>query len=245
MTELWELVTHLQEKIVEIADAWWVHLVVFAMSALDGFFPSVPSEGTIVSLSSLWSTAGHPSIVLLALAAWLGAFTGDTIGYVIGKKVGWRRFRFMREGKGRRLVEMTARGLQHRGLVFIMTGRYIPFGRTAVNLTAGAVGYPYRSFWPRSMLSTVTWAVYSVMIGAVAGAWFTENHLLGIAVSLVAAFIMAFVVERAVTLLHRMVDARNRRLGRSVGPVELEDRDLLGTGDGAATEDSGATEGKR
>ena len=43
-------------------------------------------------------------------------------------------------------------------------------GRTAVNLVAGAVHYPHRLFWPRSLLSTFVWAVYSCAIGAVAGA---------------------------------------------------------------------------
>ena len=238
MRELWEILAHLQDWAVEIADAWWVHLVVFALSALDGFFPTVPSEGTIVSLSSLWSTSGQPSIVLLALAAWWGAFAGDTTGYFLGRKVGWRRFRFLREGRGRRVVEMTARGLRRRGLVFIMTGRYIPFGRTAVNLTAGAVGYPYHSFWPRSMLSTFTWAIYSVTIGAAAGAWFHDHHLVGIAVSLVAAFLMAFVVERAVTLLHRVLDKRHARrhggeASTDTGGLQLDDDGLLAHEDDA------------
>ena len=34
----------LEDWILEIGDAWWVHLVVYAFSALDGFFPSVPSR---------------------------------------------------------------------------------------------------------------------------------------------------------------------------------------------------------
>lgn len=212
MNEIWNLLTHFQEVILSIADAWWVHLVVFAFAAFDGFFPSIPSESTIVSLSTLWSTSGRPSIVLLALASWGGAFVGDAIGYFLGRKLGWERFRFLRDGKGRAMVEAAQRGLRRRGLVFIMTGRYIPFGRTAVNLVAGAVRYPYAMFWPRSLLSTFTWAVYSVAIGAVAGAWFEDNHLLAIGVSLVAAFVMALVVERVVSLLHAALDRRHERI---------------------------------
>ena len=161
----------LEDWILQIGDAWWVHLVVYAFAALDGFFPTVPSESTIVSLSSLWSSSGRPSIVLIGLAAWAGAFTGDNLGYLLGNKIGWERFRFLRGGKGRRAVEAAENGLRKRALVFLMTARYIPFGRTAVNLVAGAVHYPHRLFWPRSLLSTFVWAVYSCAIGAVAGAW--------------------------------------------------------------------------
>jgi hypothetical protein len=104
-----------------------------------------------------------------------------------------------------------------RALVFLMTARYIPFGRTAVNLVAGAVHYPHRHFWPRSLLSTFVWAVYSCAIGAVAGAWFEDNHLLAITVALVAAVAMALIVERLIAAVHRRLD---RRAERRKGPTE-------------------------
>ena len=208
-----------EEWILGIADAWWVHFVVFLFAAGDGFFPTVPSESTVVTLSSLWSSSGRPSIVLVGLAAWLGAWAGDNAGYLIGSKIGWERFRFLREGKGRRAVEAAERGLDKRALVFLMTARYIPFGRTAVNLVAGAVHYPHRHFWPRSLLSTFVWAVYSCAIGAVAGAWFEDNHLLAITVALIAAVVMALIVERLINALHRALDRRAAlREAAEVGP---------------------------
>ena len=141
---LLSLTGQVEEWILGVADAWWIHLVVYLFSALDGFFPSVPSESTIVTLSSLWSSAGTPSLLLMGLAAWIGAWTGDNLGYLIGYTIGWERFRFLREGKGRRAVEAADAGLHKRALLFLMTARYIPFGRTAVNLVAGAVRYPHR-----------------------------------------------------------------------------------------------------
>src|SRR5699024_12341937 len=78
-----------------------------------------------------------------------------------------------------------------------MTARYTPFGRTAVSLVAGAVHYPHKQFWPRSLVSTFVWAVYSCLIGAVAGAWFTDHHLLGITVALVTALVLALAIGRA------------------------------------------------
>ena len=208
---LLSLTGQLESWILGFADAWWVHLVVLLFAAFDGFFPSVPSESTIVTLSSLWSTAGSPSIILIGLAAWLGAWAGDNIGYLIGSKIGWERFRFLREGRGRRAVDAADRGLQKRALLFLMTARYIPFGRTAVNLVAGAVHYPHRHFWPRSLLSTFVWAVYSCAIGALAGAWFAHNPPLGITIALVAAMIMALILERMISMLHRVLDRRAER----------------------------------
>jgi len=224
----------LEDWILQIGDAWWVHLVVYAFAALDGFFPTVPSESTIVSLSSLWSSSGRPSIILIGLAAWAGAFTGDNLGYLLGNKIGWERFRFLREGKGRRAVEAAENGLRKRALVFLMTARYIPFGRTAVNLVAGAVHYPHRLFWPRSLLSTFVWAVYSCAIGAVAGAWFENNHLLAITVALVAAIVMALVVERIIAAVHRWLDRRAERRDTEAA-ADTEAGSAVETGTGVGT----------
>lgn len=221
---LLSLTGQIEDWIMGVADAWWVYLVVYGFAAFDGFFPTVPSESTIVTLSSLWSSSGRPLILLIGFAAWMGAWTGDNLGYLLGSKIGWDRFRFLREGKGRRAVEAADRGLQRRALVFLMTARYIPFGRTAVNLVAGAVHYPHREFWPRSLLSTFVWAAYSCAIGAVAGAWFGEHHLLAITAALIAAVVLALIVERLIAALHRILDRRAERRGEVI-----EDR--LGVGE--------------
>lgn len=237
---LLSLTGQLEDWILGVADAWWVHLVVYVFAAFDGFFPSVPSESTIVTLSSLWSSSGRPSIIFIGLAAWMGAWTGDNLGYLIGSKVGWERFRFLREGRGRRAVEAADRGLQKRALVFLMTARYIPFGRTAVNLVAGAVHYPHRNFWPRSLLSTFVWAVYSCAIGAIAGAWFADHHLLAITVALIAAVVVALIAERLIAALHRALDRRAERR-EAAGAANAEEDPDPGTAPTAPTAGSEET----
>ncbi|WP_227488186.1 DedA family protein [Brachybacterium subflavum] len=203
--------TGLQDWIVAAGDTWWVHLVVFALCAIDAFFPTVPSESVIVALSSLWASSSVPPIWLTVLAAWGGAFLGDNIAYLIGRTVGWERFGFLHRGRGLKAVQAAERGLDRRALLFLMTARYIPFGRTAVNLTAGAVRYPWRQFWHRSLAATFVWAVYSCGIGAVAGSWFEDNHLLAITVAVVIAVVVALVVERLVSLMNRLLDGRHER----------------------------------
>ena len=220
------LTGQVEDWIMVVADAWWIYLLVYGFAAFDGFFPTIPSESTIVSLSSLWSSSGRPYIILIGLAAWMGAWTGDNLGYFLGRKIGWQRFKFLREGKGRGAVVAAETGLERRALVFLMTARYIPFGRTAVNLVAGAVRYPHKEFWPRSLLSTFVWAVYSCAIGAVAGAWFGEHHLLAITAALVAAVVLALVVERVINAVHKALD---RRADRNAG-------DAAGAGDAAASD---------
>lgn len=203
-----EWLAGLTVAITAVADAWWVHFAVLALACLDGFFPTVPSESVIVSLGSVWASSGTPSIVLLVLAGWAGAWLGDALGYEIGRRVGWQRFRILREGRGHRAVLAAERGLERRALVFLMTARYIPFGRTAVNLVAGAVGYPRRSFMGRDLLATGLWSAYSAGVGALAGQWFEHNPTLGIGVSLAIAVVLSLTLERVVSAVHDRLDRR-------------------------------------
>lgn len=201
----------IEQWIYQIADQWWVHPVVGLLSFIDGFFPTVPSESVLVSLGSLWSTTGRPSFVLLVLAGWVGACAGDHMAYWIGAKIGWSRFRFFREGRGRRAIDAAERGLSTHALVFFMTARFIPLGRTTVNLAAGAIGYPLRSFTVRIIPATFLWALYSTGIGALAGQWFASHPLIGIVVALVVALIVSLGLERVVRAVQAYYVARMDR----------------------------------
>ena len=65
------------------AAASWVLPAVAVLAAVDALLPPVPSEGVVVALAAV-AVAGHgPHPLLLALAAALGAFAGDTLTFVI------------------------------------------------------------------------------------------------------------------------------------------------------------------
>ena len=200
-----EMITALEAWILASADAWWVHLAMAGFALVDAVLPMFPSESVLVTLASIWATTGHPNILIFPTAAWLGAWAGDMIAFMIGRTLGYERFRFFREGRGQRAVELARRGLETRAFLFIMTARYIPLGRTAVNMTAGAVHYSTAKFAVRSFVATFTWAVYGTAIGAVAGQWFEKNRLLGIVVSLAVAVMLSLVVERVASRLQRRV----------------------------------------
>lgn len=192
-----------EDIVVHAGEAWWVHLVVAAFSLVDAFFPTVPSESLLVALGSLWATSGHPPLILLILAGWAGAAIGDHVTYQIGRMLPWQKLSFFNEGRrGHRAVEAAERGLQKHAFTYLMTARFIPLGRTAVNLVAGGVKYPLSLFTPKIILATFLWAVYSCLVGALAGQWFETHPLLGILAALVLAFAVSLLVERLVRRFH-------------------------------------------
>ena len=184
--------------IISTAEQPWVYLLVFICCTVDGFFPPFPSESVVVGLASLVLTQGVPNPWFLIIAACLGAFIGDNIAYAMGKAIGTQRFRWMRSARMQRSFAWAGYELQKRAASLILVARFIPIGRVAVNLTAGATGYSRRSFVGLTALSAVVWSTYSVGIGVLAGSWFEHNHLLGVTVAIGIAVILGIVVDRII-----------------------------------------------
>ncbi|WP_258067019.1 DedA family protein [Arthrobacter sp. GMC3] len=195
------LLNTISDLVIGAAGQPWVYAVVVIGCIIDGFFPPFPSESIVVGLAALVLTPGGPNLWLLMIAAALGAFLGDNLAYVIGRRVGITRYRWMRRPVMQRAFGRVARGLDQRAVPLLLVARFIPIGRVAVNLTAGATRYSWKSFMPISALSATMWASYSLGIGAVAGVWFKENQLLGVVVSVVIAALLGLVVDRVCKLI--------------------------------------------
>ena len=187
--------------ILTSADAWWVYAVLFSFCLIDGFFPPVPSESIVVGLAALVATGAGPNPWLLMAAAACGAFLGDNLAYLMGRKIGIERFRWMRGPRMQRGFVWARRELDKRAVSLILVARFIPIGRVVVNLTAGATGFPRRLFVALTGMSAVLWAAYSVAVGALAGAWFKDNHLLGVVVAIAVAMVLGLIIDRVITKL--------------------------------------------
>lgn len=197
------------EWILALAASPLVYLVLYLFATIDGFFPPIPSESVVIALAAMSAASGQPNIALILLVAAAGAFTGDQIAYAIGRRVDVRGLRFLRGPRAQRTLDWAERAITHRGPSFILAARYVPIGRVAVNMTAGALGYPRRRFVPLSAAAGITWSLYSVGIGLGAGVWFQENPVLAICVGVFGGVLLGLVVDWT---LSRRERRRPRRL---------------------------------
>ncbi|WP_120339054.1 DedA family protein [Cryobacterium soli] len=182
----------------------WVYLVVFAVVVIDGFFPPVPSESIVVVAAALGVSAGTPNPVVIVVLAAVGAAVGDNIAYWLGRRIGVDRFRWMRGRRTAAALDRAGRGLARRPASLLLVARYIPVGRVAVNMTAGATGLPHRRFWPLTVLAGACWAVYSVLIGVLAGNAFRDQPMLGATIGVVLALCLGVLVDRVAAMIaHR------------------------------------------
>ena len=176
----------INDFILAAAGQPWVLVLVLACCVIDGFFPPVPSESVVVGLAAVAATA---------LVAAAGAFSGDNIAYLLGRRVGTTRWSWMRGPRMQAAFRWAGRELRKRPASLILVARFVPIGRVAVNLTAGVTHYPHLRFVGLTVLSASLWAGYSVAIGLFFGQWFEDNHLLGAAIAIVCAVALGIVVD--------------------------------------------------
>jgi len=185
----------LSDVVVAIAGTPWSLLLMAVFTAIDGFFPPIPSESIVIALASLsMSGEGPPLWAILPVAA-VGAFVGDVIAYTIGTRVPLRSFRWFRTERGARTLAWAERTLHQRGGAFILAARYIPIGRVAVNMSAGALGFGRKRFMGFAAIAAVSWAVYSTLLGIGAGAVIKDQPMLAVVVGVVLGVVLGTVID--------------------------------------------------
>lgn len=224
----------LTDIVLSLVQSPWVYVVIFVVCVIDGFFPPVPSETIVIAAAAAGAATGDWAMLVGAvLAAAAGAFLGDNIAFTIGRTVGLDRWRWLRRDSARRAIEWAQEGLARRATVLILTARYIPVGRVAVNVTAGAAGLPRRRFLPLSALAGISWAVYSVVIGLFAGQWLSGNPLLAALLGIAIALTIGILIDRVSSAIaarraRRSAAGAPRRAGQPASMTDAPDSALIG-----------------
>jgi membrane protein DedA with SNARE-associated domain len=179
----------------------WAYAVVLAVAALDALVPVVPSETTAIAAGVL-AGAGELSIGLVIAAAGAGAFAGDNASFAVGRTVGERVTGGRRARAARAWAERT---LQTRGGYLIVVARFVPGGRTAVTLTAGASRMRAARFAGFAAAAAIVWASYAALLGYAGGRAFEEQPLKALLVALGLAGGITLAVEgwRRIAASHR------------------------------------------
>ncbi|HEY3956264.1 MAG TPA: DedA family protein [Streptosporangiaceae bacterium] len=189
-------------------DSLLSYLAAVLLPALDAIFPVVPSETVVLALGVATAGSTDPRIALLIGCAALGAFAGDNLCYLLGRRFGpFVRRRFFATDRGRQRLDWAERSLRRFGPQVIVVCRFVPGGRTAVTLCCGLIGYPRRRFAAATAVAGVIWAVYTFMIGRLGGKAFEERPWAGLLLAFGISAALALVIEA----VRRIRRARQRR----------------------------------
>jgi len=162
----------------------------------------------LIAAAATAASGGDVNVILLGVVGGLGAVLGDNIAYRLGRAAGTERFRWMRRSRVVAAFDASARALERGGAGLILGARYVPVGRVAVNMTAGAVRYPWRRFLPLSVISGFTWAAYSIVIGMIAGNWLKGNPFLSVVIGIAIALAIGIVIDRIIAWRRRARQAK-------------------------------------
>jgi len=200
----------LTEVVVELAASPLVYVLLFAFCFLDGFFPPVPSESALVAVAAVAATSGQPVLAGVLAVAALGAVAGDSVAYWIGRRIGLDRLARSRRPRVAAAFAFAERQVRRRSASLILVGRYVPVGRVAVNMTAGATRLPYRRFLAVSSLAGAAWAATSLGI-ALATSQLLREPLVAALVSMLVAGVLGVVVDRVLAVVARRRAAADAR----------------------------------
>jgi membrane protein DedA with SNARE-associated domain/membrane-associated phospholipid phosphatase len=195
----------------------------------------LPGE-TVVILGGAVAGQGETSIVLTIGVVWLGALTGDSVSFLLGRRLG-RGFLLRYGPKVRITRERFARVedyFSRHGGKTIVIGRFIGLVRALAPFVAGSSGMRYTYYLPFSVLGTGLWAVAFALVGyfasqsldAAARAAGQGTLLFGIAVTVIVAIVVAVRFLRQPENRRRLVAGMERRAalrpllaaGRRVAP---------------------------
>jgi membrane protein DedA with SNARE-associated domain len=136
------------------------YFAVFALVAIESFGVPLPGETTLVAAASFAGATHQLSVWAIFVVAAAAAVLGDTAGYWIGDKGGYRLLR--RWGRYVHFDEpkiKVARYLFDRhGREVVFFGRFVSVLRTYAAFLAGTARMPYKSFVTWNAAGGILWA---------------------------------------------------------------------------------------
>jgi undecaprenyl-diphosphatase len=214
----------------------WTYLLVGALAFLEtGAFIGLiaPGEFTVL-LGGAVAANGDISLPVIIAVTWLAAFSGDSVSFLLGARLG-REF-LVRHGERFRItperLKMVEGYFARYGGRTILIGRFIGLVRALAPFIAGSSRLPYRMFAPYSILGTGLWSIALILLG-----YFFAQSLntiskvvsrglvvFGIVVGVVVAVVGAYRFLREAENRRKLVAEMERR--RVLRPIVLLGRRL-------------------
>jgi membrane-associated protein len=203
LTEVLTWATALIDSLAElVTDSPITYLVIFLMSAIDVLMPIIPAEATVTA-SAVLAGQGKLTIAYIMLAAGLGAFVGDNIAYWVGRVAGRPLVQRVLRGNTGQLDDVQAQ-FDKRGGLFIIIGRFVPGGRTAVAVGAGILRFGWGQFIVYDAFAAIIWAFQAALPGYIGGSLIQDQPWL----AMVIGFGLSAILATGIALFQRWWDRR-------------------------------------
>ncbi|MEV7778752.1 VTT domain-containing protein [Kitasatospora sp. NPDC088351] len=192
-----------------IGSSWICALALCAVLG-DAFLPFIPS-GTLVILAVLKTAQIDGAPVVLGLCVALASFLGDLLllslarrgAPLVSRRLEHRPQLAANVAKVQRALDGRTTGA---AAAMVVIARFVPAGRTVLDLAIGHSPAHPRRFLRWSALAALVWAAYIVTLGWLNSHWF-DTAWLSLAVSCTAATIVSTAIARVVRRSRRLAAA--------------------------------------
>jgi membrane-associated protein len=160
----------LVERILAVNGAVVYALVALLVFAEDALFVGfvVPGE-TAAVLGGVDASRGHIQLWITIVVVVAAAVVGDSVGYLIGRRLGTRALLWRRLDRFRDRLDRAQDLLARRGGVAVFLGRFVAFFRAVMPFLAGTAGMPYPRFLAYNAAGGIVWGTGFVLLGYLAG----------------------------------------------------------------------------
>lgn len=160
----------------------------------------LPGE-TAVILGGVLAHEHQVSLVLIAVVAVVGAITGDSVGYEVGRRFGPRLLRSRIFAHRKVALERAQKTLRDKGGRAVFFGRFTAFLRAVMPGLAGTARMPYPKFLAFNAAGGFVWAVGFTLLGYLAGASYRQvekyaGRASWIVLAVVVLVVIAVVIRR-------------------------------------------------
>ena len=145
---------------------WGTMLIVLIESGV--LFPVLPGESLLFTAGLLHDRLGlhlPTLIIMVVVAAFIGAQIGDFLGAKWGRKLFKPDARVLKTEH----LEKAEHYFRDYGGRSLVIGRFIPFVRTFIPLAAGIARYPYSKFLVFNTLGALLWGAGFIIVGSLLG----------------------------------------------------------------------------
>jgi membrane protein DedA with SNARE-associated domain len=165
----------------------------------------VPGELTLL-VGVVLAGQGRLSVPLVALFAWIGAVTGDNLGYLVGRRWGRRLVAtpVIRNVYSLERMERAERLFESHGWIAVFSGRFIALLRIFAGPLAGMHRMPWRRFVIANAAGGAFWIAAIVVVGLVIASNLDQALILvgragyiGLGVALLAVMTLVTIGVRA------------------------------------------------
>jgi membrane protein DedA with SNARE-associated domain len=186
----------MSEAAALFGSSWFFIAALFAVAS-DAFMPLVPS-GTLVIAATLQASQTHLSPIVLGIGVAAASFAGDLLLLRVARRgASWAQRRLDSRPGAASAASYLLQALETQRARTIITARFVPGGRTVLDLAVGTTAAPPRRFLRWSATSAVVWATYIVGLGYLNEHTFNTSWL-SFAVSCLAATTISAVIARVV-----------------------------------------------